>query len=974
MLKSKKSYRILSLSLCLVMLVGLLPVTAFAAGDVAINAINFPDSAFRTYVSSFDTDGNGSLSASEIAAVTEINVDNLGISSLKGIEFFPVLDKLSCQNNPISAFDISSNTIATCNTGGNSVTVNLYKLSPYLQLRSLKDVDPSKMSGFSMGTLVASGSYDVLELTGTESTVSYSYDVSSTRHPVFSIDINWLENSQKPTFGTPSVQRTGETTAKVTFTSSCSGSYYYATGFASEPVPAVALDGEGTAFSAGTVTIDLSGLSATRQEGVVVYVKDSNGVFSLLTSSFIPEFAGRDLVSAFKALDTSVTASQSFDYNLGSEGYYSWNGYSFYAKLVKIELSNPALIYTSFGFSENSSEHSTDTSFFIFKKDGENIVPVRGRVDNDSLSYNGEQYSAQYDAGTYYIAFAGYSKNTTGVCHGEIKISPISAIKELIPSLKELTTSTELPLSTDFELGSDGYMYKYEGNTRYAKLIRLDFSKPVILSGELTSNGDSNVDPVVYLFKKDGEDIDCIEKFDNDNIEDGDGELLIPQYLEAGTYYVVLTDYYSCVGDCHAELTVRPADPDKVIFGNLCFLSNPIPVADENDLWSYDAETKTLTLKDGFAIFSNDEDDAICLPDGATVVVEGEALIVTPPEYDDDVYCGIYADGALTIKGKSGKKTEHLTIYSSGESIKNRSRDTSDADLEIEDLSLLLFSEEEEGIFVYGNVTIKNSNIEIISENDCIEIQSDGHSLVVEDSILELCSEYSEAIDVNCGNVTLTNCDTHIVAYDDYGIYCDEWPESNENLGILTVTGGRLIIDAEEFAIEMPKIVLTDVVFDIAASNYEYQLVFTANPFSLPGTFRLYDKEGKLLYEGEWDEDLLNEYNELYVDGISVRRAVSVHEHDWSDEWQNDETHHWHECEADYCDVTENSEKDGYGEHDFEIRGNAKVCKDCGYSVAISELPPTSDGITALWIVTVVLSAAALLVAVYFKKKKREDK
>lgn len=41
------------------------------------------------------------------------------------------------------------------------------------------------------------------------------------------------------------------------------------------------------------------------------------------------------------------------------------------------------------------------------------------------------------------------------------------------------------------------------------------------------------------------------------------------------------------------------------------------------------------------------------------------------------------------------------------------------------------------------------------------------------------------------------------------------------------------------------------------------------------------------------------------------------HEHNWSKDWKQNETHHWHECTADDCDVTDNALKDGYGEHNF---------------------------------------------------------
>ena len=43
----------------------------------------------------------------------------------------------------------------------------------------------------------------------------------------------------------------------------------------------------------------------------------------------------------------------------------------------------------------------------------------------------------------------------------------------------------------------------------------------------------------------------------------------------------------------------------------------------------------------------------------------------------------------------------------------------------------------------------------------------------------------------------------------------------------------------------------------------------------------------------------------------------SVHTHEWSQTWEKDETHHWHNCSASGCDVTDNSQKAGYAEHDI---------------------------------------------------------
>ena len=89
------------------------PVTPPSGGgdSIAINASNFPDPDFRTYVKAkFDKDNNNSLSESERNAVTVINVKDKLMETLEGIEFFPNLKELDCSINQLSALDVSQNT------------------------------------------------------------------------------------------------------------------------------------------------------------------------------------------------------------------------------------------------------------------------------------------------------------------------------------------------------------------------------------------------------------------------------------------------------------------------------------------------------------------------------------------------------------------------------------------------------------------------------------------------------------------------------------------------------------------------------------------------------------------------------------------------------------------------------------------------------------------------------------------------
>ncbi len=81
---------------------------------VPIDETNFPDEIFRTYVDeNFDTTDDDILTAEEIAAVTEINVAEMGISDLTGIGYFTALNSLYCSSNQLKSLDVSKNTALT---------------------------------------------------------------------------------------------------------------------------------------------------------------------------------------------------------------------------------------------------------------------------------------------------------------------------------------------------------------------------------------------------------------------------------------------------------------------------------------------------------------------------------------------------------------------------------------------------------------------------------------------------------------------------------------------------------------------------------------------------------------------------------------------------------------------------------------------------------------------------------------------
>ena len=94
------------------------------ASNITINKSNFPDDIFRQYVlNNCDADKNQSLSDQEIAGVTTLFINNMDIADLTGIGYFTALNRLICEDNKLTALDVSKNTALTkLDCGRNQLT------------------------------------------------------------------------------------------------------------------------------------------------------------------------------------------------------------------------------------------------------------------------------------------------------------------------------------------------------------------------------------------------------------------------------------------------------------------------------------------------------------------------------------------------------------------------------------------------------------------------------------------------------------------------------------------------------------------------------------------------------------------------------------------------------------------------------------------------------------------------------------
>ena len=90
---------------------------------VFVSEMAFPDENFRNWLLSQDYGKSGYITATGLAGVKAIKVNEKSIADLKGIEYFTALKELSCNNNQLTALDLSANTaLETLHCNNNQLT------------------------------------------------------------------------------------------------------------------------------------------------------------------------------------------------------------------------------------------------------------------------------------------------------------------------------------------------------------------------------------------------------------------------------------------------------------------------------------------------------------------------------------------------------------------------------------------------------------------------------------------------------------------------------------------------------------------------------------------------------------------------------------------------------------------------------------------------------------------------------------
>ena len=157
--------------------------------DIDINKTNFPDKDFRELLldkeANIDRNQDGKLSTWEIALVQDIDVYDMEIADLTGIEYFTELKYLDCAGNHLTSLDLSRNTkLAELDAENNTYTIT--PVNDRFYLASLPaGFGVAKTSHWQGGTV----SGNILTINSDVDEVTYDYDCGKDFTTTFTLKI-----------------------------------------------------------------------------------------------------------------------------------------------------------------------------------------------------------------------------------------------------------------------------------------------------------------------------------------------------------------------------------------------------------------------------------------------------------------------------------------------------------------------------------------------------------------------------------------------------------------------------------------------------------------------------------------------------------------------------------------------------------------------------------------------------------------
>jgi hypothetical protein len=509
----------------------------------------------------------------------------------------------------------------------------------------------------------------------------------------------------------------------------------------------------------------------------------------------------------------------------------------------------------------------------------------------DNYSNGGKAAFFAKEAGEYYLCMFGEFYNTPTSYPLTIESVSYPSVADLINSaysIDSISGGGTYSEKINFD-GSVAYApdTNVNSNFYYAKAYKATLSATDTLFIDFAGFGGINT--VIAVYEKAGETYNFVKMYNNNDLMDR-GECVEFTPGKAGEYYIIARTFNQSECDTMLDIAfnIHPTNP----YTGLDFTSETPPVPEEGDLWSWDAASKTLTLKDGFSIEAFYE-DAIILPDGAVLEVEpGASVSASSAEWyavwgmgaltisigegstlnlSSGIQYGIYVNDSLTITG-AGSGSSVLNINNDGNQDGIKS-----GPLTISGISLNVNCGGD-GMVGYGDITITSCNININSYDQGIQAQpEDGHGvdMIIKDSVLNIVSTMDQAL--YAYDLSLINCDSTLSSPYDDGIRClvDDYGEG----GAFICTGGTLKVDSYDHSISADssieisntKLNLRSITDEAIHCTAEKPVLDAANKYNV------YSADGNV-YTGEL-QIILTYSDGSYVarDGSPILKIVPVY-------------------------------------------------------------------------------------------------
>ena len=284
--------------------------------------------------------------------------------------------------------------------------------------------------------------------------------------------------------------------------------------------------------------------------------------------------------------------------------------------------------------------------------------------------------------------------------------------------------------------------------------------------------------------------------------------------------------------------------------------------------WTWDVDTKTLVLKNGFVMdVYDDYDDGITVPEGTTIVVEGKAKINVYEDAIDveDMLFDEPAEAAFNEETWQPLKillraNADLTLYAGSDGIVTNIM--MDDGSYYTDLIITGENRTTSKLTVYNDsgdegiqgdaITIDTCTVKIHVDEECVDAD---HDVIIRNSIVDVKSEEEEGIYTADGNVIIENSDITV--------YCEE--DCIDAYYSVAITDSSLDLTlTSDYAI-----------MDVASKYY-------AEGIRIDRTFNLYDADGNQLNDApvEYSADLINfeEDEAWYWQDQQVFRLVTTNE------------------------------------------------------------------------------------------------